>query len=478
MQEESGPNGGKIPGSGDQDKSFEDFLSDGEGLDSPVPPLEDDDAFLEEIAPSEAAGGEPPPGIADQEGFIPPEELLNEIDPTSLTEEYEPLGEDVLDEIPEEDDFTRAGFAPDELSMMEEIATQPPPEPEPEPAPPAPADDPYAEESGAPLASLFGEPQEEAKNRREALANSYMSEPDDPYSEPPPPEPQPVAEDPYSEPAPEPAPDTDYGDGGYGGGPPPGYDDEVFEDEFAEEDNNKGTSSTLFPVLIGVAAIAALGAIVFYAYNSGKLEGSDDSAPLIRAEAGPIKVAPTDPGGLEVRDLESCVKNPGLCDSQGRRVEILPPPEEPQEPPAPPPIPEVIPPAPQEPAVVSEAPSPPPPVAPAPPPAPIVSEPAPPPPAPPAQTAAVPAQPVAAAGEFRVQLSSLKSESQARASWDALVGRAPSLLGGQELTIQRADLGSRGTFFRVQAGAFSTRAEAGQFCTRLKRQGIDCLVVK
>ncbi|HSR71649.1 MAG TPA: SPOR domain-containing protein, partial [Kiloniellales bacterium] len=41
---------------------------------------------------------------------------------------------------------------------------------------------------------------------------------------------------------------------------------------------------------------------------------------------------------------------------------------------------------------------------------------------------------------------------------------------------QRADLGDRGTFYRLRSSG-STRAEADRLCGALGSQGIDCIVV-
>ena len=42
--------------------------------------------------------------------------------------------------------------------------------------------------------------------------------------------------------------------------------------------------------------------------------------------------------------------------------------------------------------------------------------------------------------------------------------------------IQRADLGARGVFYRVQVGPFASARDAGQFCAQLKARGMDCFL--
>lgn len=91
------------------------------------------------------------------------------------------------------------------------------------------------------------------------------------------------------------------------------------------------------------------------------------------------------------------------------------------------------------------------------------------------QAAAVPA---AQTGGFVVQLVSIRSRDRARPSWESLQKAHPSLLGNRELSIQKADLGDRGIFYRIRAGFFAERASAGDLCNALKTRGQDCLVTK
>lgn len=92
----------------------------------------------------------------------------------------------------------------------------------------------------------------------------------------------------------------------------------------------------------------------------------------------------------------------------------------------------------------------------------------------PTQTAAVSSQP---SGPWAVQVSSQRSAEQARAAYQALQRRFPSILGGREPDIQVADLGTRGTFYRVRLPAGS-KADASRLCSELKSAGGDCFVGK
>lgn len=99
----------------------------------------------------------------------------------------------------------------------------------------------------------------------------------------------------------------------------------------------------------------------------------------------------------------------------------------------------------------------------------------------PAPTTTQPAvQPTApaAVGDFVVQVSSQRSEEAARTAFSGLQRRFPSVLGSQSPDIARADLGTRGVFYRVRVGPMETRVAAADFCQSLKNAGGDCIVAR
>jgi cell division protein FtsN len=49
-------------------------------------------------------------------------------------------------------------------------------------------------------------------------------------------------------------------------------------------------------------------------------------------------------------------------------------------------------------------------------------------------------------------------------------------LGGRQVTIRRADLGSKGVYYRAMVGPFGSSAEASQLCQSLKSAGASCLI--
>ena len=83
-----------------------------------------------------------------------------------------------------------------------------------------------------------------------------------------------------------------------------------------------------------------------------------------------------------------------------------------------------------------------------------------------------------AAGRYFVQLASVKSDGGAREEWARMQRAHPDLLGDLELSVQSADLGERGIFFRIRTGPFPNRATARDMCWQIKAAKLDCLVVR
>lgn len=79
------------------------------------------------------------------------------------------------------------------------------------------------------------------------------------------------------------------------------------------------------------------------------------------------------------------------------------------------------------------------------------------------------------AGGMMVQVSSQRSEDAAQATFRDLQARYPSILGGYDANIQRADLGDRGVYYRVRVGPFAS-ADAQNLCGSLKSSGGDCIL--
>jgi cell division septation protein DedD len=83
-----------------------------------------------------------------------------------------------------------------------------------------------------------------------------------------------------------------------------------------------------------------------------------------------------------------------------------------------------------------------------------------------------------AASGYLVQLSAQRSEDQALAAFNGMKAQFPSLLGDYQPSIQRADLGSRGIYYRVRVGPMSSQGAANEFCEQLKSSGGNCFVTR
>ena len=91
---------------------------------------------------------------------------------------------------------------------------------------------------------------------------------------------------------------------------------------------------------------------------------------------------------------------------------------------------------------------------------------------------AAPVAPVATGGGYAVQVSSQRSEEEAQSSFRGLQAKYPDLLGGRTPIIRRADLGTKGIFFRAMVGPFASADQATELCSNLKAAGGSCLVQK
>ena len=96
--------------------------------------------------------------------------------------------------------------------------------------------------------------------------------------------------------------------------------------------------------------------------------------------------------------------------------------------------------------------------------------------APPPSTRSAPEATENTAGGFVVQLSSQKSEAEAQSSFRSLQAKFPNELGDLQPIIRRADLGSKGVFYRTLVGPFTSAQEASQFCATYKAAGGQCVV--
>lgn len=245
----------------------------------------------------------------------------------------------------------------------------------------------------------------------------------------------------------------------------------------------------LVTVLVTVGGFAA---VVWNAYNQGERSNGDGVVPLISADSTPSKVRPDQPGGMDVPNQDKLIYDrlmPGQ-NAPNTVERLLPPPESPAaRPQAPPPAP-----LPTESMLTEAAPTPapraavqqpvdlvPPSIAPRQPGS-NAAAPAAPQAAPKAPAAAIaaipPAANKAASGNFRVQLGAVRSQDAAQKEWVRLQTANKDLLGKFGLNVSQANLGDRGTFYRIQAGPVGNQQAAMDLCAKLKARNVSCIIVK
>ena len=94
------------------------------------------------------------------------------------------------------------------------------------------------------------------------------------------------------------------------------------------------------------------------------------------------------------------------------------------------------------------------------------------------QSAAMAARPAAPARKGQsvyLQVTSQRSEAEAKAAFNSLRGRFPAILGDWQPIIRRADLGDKGIYYRAQIGPVDA-AEADRQCNELKSVGGQCFI--
>jgi cell division septation protein DedD len=88
------------------------------------------------------------------------------------------------------------------------------------------------------------------------------------------------------------------------------------------------------------------------------------------------------------------------------------------------------------------------------------------------------AKPVAAGGSYVLQIGAYKSQADADAAWKTYKGKHAALLSGYSDDVQQADLGDKGTWYRLRVGGLSDKEVATALCDRLKADGGACILGK
>lgn len=263
----------------------------------------------------------------------------------------------------------------------------------------------------------------------------------------------------------------------------------TFDAREEEEDRSRGPL-----IIVGIVAVLALIGVVFWQVYSSSREPGD--TPQVAADSGSFK-APGDPAAsapIVGSDLDKGVfdaasgasapaldvqptspaEAPMLTDGSAAPAAVAPAPV-PAPAPATTPPPRQVAAATTKPAATTPAVKPATP-APAPKPAPVVSKAATPVPAPtkapaPAAPKAVPVPASAASAGFAAQLGSFKDKASADTALARF--RASGLSG--PVSIVAADLGAKGTWYRIRATGFESRSEVEVFCGKARSAGAQCI---
>jgi tetratricopeptide (TPR) repeat protein len=78
---------------------------------------------------------------------------------------------------------------------------------------------------------------------------------------------------------------------------------------------------------------------------------------------------------------------------------------------------------------------------------------------------------------WTVQVASATSEDAAWSTWKKMQA-AHRVLSGRQPVVVKADLGTKGTFFRVRLTGFDNQNDARSACSKLKSGGVNCFISK
>jgi hypothetical protein len=240
-------------------------------------------------------------------------------------------------------------------------------------------------------------------------------------------------------------------------------------------------------MIVIAGSVLAVGALIA-ALVWGFSRGSSRNAPLIEADARPIKIRPDNPGGLRVPNQDELIFDRNRGARPAAQGGLAPEAETPrvdqlraqlaeraaQEAArnAPPPSP-----APAQPAASTAPRGAPQAAVPSTPSAPATASAL----NAPSLPAPVPATaerfaPVAN-GRVQVQLGALPSETGARGEWERLQKRVPELLGNRRVTLAPFDREGQTTLYRIRTGGFADATTARAFCEEMKTRSIPCMVI-
>ena len=306
---------------------------------------------------------------------------------------------------------------------------------------------------------------------------------------------------------------------------PQGFENAFGKIAYAMESSRAGLKvrRPMLSLMTVLVALFVLFAVFWSTYPRGSdVDNNESPVPIIRADASPYKIAPDDRGGMEIPYRDSTIfetiHSAEADDTEGAVESLLPPPEEPiskdqmfaglktdpisdspvdravgeavgvtddfgpvatandsetslvpaekttdlsayQPAPAGTPVPGMKPARGVEPVTVAAADT-----------DVTQTEPA-------AGNASASTANVDDNGTHYIQLGSVKDRMGAQDEWKKLQSQFPSELGDLTLRVQEANLGEKGTFYRIQGGTISA-ARAKDICSAISaRRSGGCLVV-
>lgn len=285
------------------------------------------------------------------------------------------------------------------------------------------------------------------------------------------------------------------------------FDDESFFESLLNRKGNAELPDGLrrIFIVIGVLVLVSIVIAVVVASWPERQQVDETSVPIIRADSNPYKVKPQDPGGMKVPNKDSTIfetlkgdvpepKTENLLEDESANVEPVERPEaKPADLGAVPDVksadvenlkPEATPPQPVAPKVETATAKK------------VVEE------EEAVDEKALPsvietlkadnkpkeeklvvkaepkpaAKPVSTGGSTYIQLAAVKSEAEAQSQWSKFKAKNPEL-GSLSMRTQKADLGAKGIFYRIQAGPL-TADNATKTCAAVKSRGGSCIIAK
>jgi cell division protein FtsN len=96
----------------------------------------------------------------------------------------------------------------------------------------------------------------------------------------------------------------------------------------------------------------------------------------------------------------------------------------------------------------------------------------------PVKPAPVAAAAPSAGGSYVLQIGAYKSQADADTAWKTYKAKHAALLSGFSSDVKQADLGEKGTWYRLRIAGLADKDGAVALCDRLKADGGTCLLAK